>query len=391
MIRHAIFDAVKEKDWQNWQWQMKHSLSHNDDIKKIFPNLPDREIKKFNDYVSKYKFRVTPYLLSMLELDSLGNPVTTDPIWRQFTYFDEPEDIMSYEDKGDNENWENEEEMPTRILQHKYDDRAIIRITSTCFGHCNYCYLTSRVLDHETSRLKSSSEDEWRRSLEYLRKNPQIRDVLISGGDPLILTNERIEEILSALRSIRSIQTIRLNTRVFTFNPFRFDITLVNLFKKYRLTALEVHMCHSKELTEVVDARLDLMDQVGYRPLILWRAPLIKGINDSEEVLEQLFVELYKRRITPYYLFHYAPFTLGRKNQGVPMRDGSQIMKKLRRKVPGPAFPTYTLFHIEGKQDIPLDKQGTSSFKYEKNNGKVIARFENWKGNTVTYEDVEVE
>ncbi len=391
MLRHRIFNEVKDKDWHDWQWQMKNSLSHNGDIKTFFPNLAASEVKKFNAYISKYKFRITPYLLSIFQLDSLGNPLVEDPIWRQFTYFDEAEDIMTYEDKGDNENWENEDEMPTKILQHKYDDRAIIRITSTCFGHCNYCYLTSRVLDHETSKLKSSSENEWQNSLEYLRNNPQIRDVLISGGDPLILSNERIEVILSALRSINSIQTIRLNTRVFTFNPFRFDDGLVSLFKKYRLTALEVHMCHSNELTEVVDSRLDLMDKVGYRPMILWRAPLIKGINDSEEVLEQLFVELYNRRITPYYLFHYAPFTLGRKNQGVPMRDGSKMMKKLRRKVPGPAFPTYTLFHIEGKQDIPLDIDGTSSFKYEEKSGKVIARFENWKGNTVNYEDVEVE
>lgn len=305
-------------------------------------------------------------------------------------FLGEEENADSYEVEESQVNWENEAEMPTRILQHKYPDRAIIRITSTCFGHCNYCYLTSRVLDLETTKAKASTEEEWRKSLDYLKENPQIRDVLISGGDPLILSNSRIDEILRELRAIPSIQTIRINTRVFTFNPYRFDEELVKIFKSYDLTALEVHMCHSNELTDVVDQRLALMDVVGHRPLILWRAPLLDGINNSDTVLETLFMNLYRRRITPYYLFHYAPFTLGRKKQGVPLKEGSRIMKSLRRHVPGPAFPTYTLFHVEGKHDVPLDPEGSHTFSYGTESGMQVAKFRNWKGNDVSYPDVEV-
>ncbi len=389
MKRFKKFKDVDETLWEDWHWQMSNSLTHKDDIRNIFPALPETQVKMFKDYTDKYKLRLTPYLLSLIALDNQGNPLETDPVWRQFCYLESLDNEMDYQGEATEENWENPEEMPTRILQHKYPDRAIIRVTDVCFGHCNYCYLTSRVLDQTTSPEKAGTAKDWDASMNYIRQHPEIRDILLSGGDPLTYSNKRIAQMLEEIRSIPTVKTVRLNTRVFTFNPYRFDVELVTIFKKYQLTALEVHMCHSNELTDVVDQQLALMDEGGYRPLILWRAPLLGGVNDSEEVLEELFVNLYARRITPYYLFHYAPFTLGRSHQGVPLRDGSKMMKNLRRHVPGPAFPQYTLFHIEGKRDIPLDASGSHTFGYHKEDGKTVARFENWKGHEVTYPDVE--
>lgn len=385
--RNLLFGEVKKEKWEDWHWQMQNCISHKNDITKTFPQLPKEQIQLFSDYTKKYKMKITPYLLSLIELDDLGNPKPMDPIWRQFSYLEDEDTPSGYESDEAEENWENPEEMPTKVLQHKYPDRAIIRVTDVCFGHCNYCYLTSRVLDHKTSKEKTGSAEDWQASMDYLRNNPGIRDVLISGGDPLVFNNERIEQVLKDIRSIKSIETIRLNTRVFTFNPYRFDEGLVAIFKKHELTALEVHMCHYRELTETVDRQMALMDKGGYRPLILWRAPLLKGINSDEKDMEQLLMGLYRRRITPYYLFHYAPFTLGRAKLGVSLKEGSRMMHSLRRKIPGPAFPTFTLFHIEGKQDVPLDQGNT--FRYEVIEGRTVAKFKNWKGNDVTYPDVE--
>ena len=391
MEKFHVYKNVTEADWTDWEWQLKNSITHLDDIRDVFPNLPNHQVSVYQAYVKNYKFRVTPYLLSLIELDDNLNPKDNDPIWSQFRFIEEIASDSSYEAEDAQDNWETAEEMPTRILQHKYPDRAIIRATNTCIGHCNYCYLTSRVLDKETSDLKSGDKDEWQKSMAYLRLNPGIADVLISGGDPLVFSNDRIESMLRDLRSIETVRTIRLNTRALTFNPYRFDEGLAEVFRKYRLTALEVHVCHSKELTEVADDCLKVFDRSGYRPMILCRAPLLRGVNDSEEVLGKLFLDLYERRIRPYYLFHYAPFTLGREFQGVPLRTGSRILKSLRRKIPGPAFPAYTLFHVEGKQDIPLDDEGTHKFRYDNSDGKQVAVFENWKGNTVTYPDLQGE
>lgn len=389
MIKQKRYGHIDKETWTNWRWQLKNSITHFDDIRKVFPNLPEDEVALYQAYSSKYKFRLTPYVIDLMALDELGNPLPDDPIWRQFRYLFEQETNSGCDGSQREENWENPAEMPTRILQHKYPDRAIIRCTNSCMAHCNYCYLTSRVLDQEATKERTGNQEAWEASMAYLRAHPEIRDVLISGGDPLIFSNSKVEQMLRDLRNIKSIRTIRLNTRAFTFNPYRLDTELVQIFKTYQLTALEIHMCHYRELTADFDEQFSLFDSVGYRPLILWRAPLLKGVNDSEAVLETLFMGLYERRITPYYLFHYAPFTLGRAGQGVPIQVGSQLMKQLRRKVPGPAFPTYTLFHMEGKQDIPLDADGTRTFIYEEIDGKPYAKFENWRGHIVTYPDVE--
>lgn len=380
---------VPPETWENWKWQIKNKITSNNDIKEFFPHITQQEVDAFNDYISKFYFGITPYTLSLVELDEEGTPVPHDPIWNQFRYFHISEMSGDTDYDGSNENWEEPEELPTKILQHKYIDRAIVRITNTCFGHCNYCYLTSRVLDKSTSKVKAGNREEWEKSLAYLRENPQIRDVLISGGDPLILNNNKIDNILKDLSNIASIKSVRINTRVFTFNPYRFDEELVKILKKYQLTALELQIVHPHEINEVVDTRLELFDKIGYRPLLLWRAPLLKGINASVETLEELFTRLYQRRITPYYLFHYAPFALGRSCFGLSVRKGCEIMKDLRRRIPGPAFPRYTLFHIEGKHDIPLEPEGTPTFIYSKDKeGNPIIRFKNWKGKWVEYNDI---
>lgn len=382
------FKDVDDAQWSDWQWQLKNRLSGNCDIRDYFPNMPEKERLDFAAYSTKFSFAITPYTLSLIELDDKLNPQKNDPIWNQFRFYNEEEISAPSNYNGIGENWETADEMPTRMLHHKYPDRAIIRLADSCFSYCNYCYLTARVLDKDP--LLNKSTNDWQQTLDYLRETPQIKDVLLSGGDPLMLNNDRLDKIFHDLSGITSIESIRLNTRIFTFAPYRFDHNLALLFKKYRLTALEIQIVHPREINDVVDERLRIMDEVGYRPLILSRAPLLKDINDSEETLKELFLKLYRRRITPYYLFHSAPFTLGRSQLGLSVKKGSRLLQKLRREIPGPAMPRYTLFHIEGKHDIPLDPEGSDTFIYtrdDKNNP--IVKFKNWKNHWVTYPDLE--
>lgn len=343
----------------------------------------------FLNYTSKFKLGITPYLLSLIHLDKNGLPLKNDPLWNQFKFFS-PQELSGpacYDKK--HENWERPKEMPTPMLHHKYYGRAIIRLVNTCFGYCNYCYLTTRIIDKAYSARKDNSRSVWLKTLKYLKAHPDISDVLISGGDPLVLSNERLERVFRELSAIRSIKTIRLNTRVLTYNPFRFDPGLIKLFKKYRLTTLEIHMSHPAEFTDTVSEKLELFDKFGYRPIIVWRSPLLKGINDNEKTLTQLFNLLYENRIVPYYFFHYAPYALGRKSLGVGIRRGAKLLRNLRRMVPGIAFPRYTLFHIDGKQDVPLEPGSTPHFIYQAGkNGNPTVKFKNWKDRWVTYNDI---
>lgn len=385
-----LLPNVPLADWQDWKWQQRNRLDWRAaDPARYFPDLSLQELQNLRTYSERYKLAITPYVLGLIERDVHGNPVATDPIWNQFRYLAPEEYQGAVSTPEERENWEKPSELPTKILHHKYPDRAILRVVNHCFGHCNYCYLTARVIDRTHSDRKAGSQDDWARSLEYLRQHTEIRDVLLSGGDPLILDNALLDRMLSQLRSIPSIKTIRLNTRVLTFNPFRVDRDLVNLFAVHKLTALEIHMAHPRELTREVDERLALFDLAGHRPVFLWRSPLLGGINDSEEVLEELLVKLYERRITPYYLFHYAPNTLGRAQRGVGIRAGAALLSSLRRKIPGPAFPRYALFHLDGKHDIPLEQGGSSEFLYENDAaGNPVVRFKNWRHQWVTYPDI---
>lgn len=385
--KHA---KVSETEWSDWRWQQRNRLDSDSDLKSFFPNVTVQQQEAFHSYIRKFNLAITPYVLSLIEYDGRLNPIKSDPIWNQFRFLKDNERSGATDYDGTQENWESSEEMPTPILHHKYPDRAIFRIINTCFGHCNYCYLTSRVLDKERQKEKTGDSADWNKSIDYLRANPQIRDILISGGDPLIMENDRIDRLLTGLSQIKSVQTVRINTRVLTYNPYRFDQELARIIKKHRVTALEIHIAHPRELSDVVDERLALLDEAGYRPLILWRAPLLYGINDSEGVLKELLVKLYQRRITPYYLFHFAPFALGRTAHGVSIRQGAELLSKIRREIPGPAFPQYALFHIDGKHDIPLDPGGTPDFVYARDDkDRPVVRFKNWKNRWVTYADVE--
>lgn len=389
MKRFWLYNQTSESDWTSWKWQLKNRLQNTSRISDYFPNLPGEEIASFDRYVRSYSLGLTPYILTLIELDEIGNPRPDDPVWNQFRFLAGNEMDGKNDYNGRAENWENPEELPTKILHHKYPDRAIIRVTNQCFGHCNYCYLTARILDLESSQNRKGDQRAWEESLEYLKAHSTIRDVLISGGDPLTLSNQRIEGLLRDLTQIPSIRSIRLNTRVLTFNPYRIDDELVTIIKKYRLTAMEIHLAHPREITGSFDHALERFDTYGYRPLFLWRAPLLHGINDFYETLEDLLMKLYERRIIPYYLFHYAPFTLGRSKYGVSIKDGCKLLAQLRRAIPGPAFPKYTLFHKEGKQDIPLENEGTPEFQYTfDEEGQPVVKFKNWKGNWVSYPDI---
>jgi lysine 2,3-aminomutase len=385
-----LFQSIDDKQWHNWKWHVQHAVRNYTDLLKLFPGMAKVDKDIIEEYCELFQFGITPYLLSLIELDNNGNPLPSDPIWKQSCYRRLQKEKADFEYDGVHQNWEKPEEMHYGILHHKYPGRVLIRLIDACFGYCNYCYVTHRTLDKKKESSHPSYHIVWDKILKYLKNRTDIYEVLLSGGDPLLFDNDQLANILQSIRSIPTIKHIRLNTRALTYCPFRFDLQLIEILKAYSVTALEVHFCSKHELTKNVDDALRLFNAVGYRPLILWRAPLLKGVNDSVEELENLLLALYERNITPYYLFHYAPYTLGRESMGLPVRHGVELLRVLRRRIPGPAVPRYTLFHITGKQDVPFDLDGTSEFCYEQDaHGKPIIRFVNWKGEWVTYPDIE--
>jgi lysine 2,3-aminomutase len=383
-MRKLSLEQVSDECWRDWHWQVSHAVRDPQALLNVYPNLPPEMYASIAQYCSVYRFRLTPYTLSLIGQDRDGNPLPDDPLWLQVQHV--PETTASYSDQSSN--WETPEEVHFGIVHQKYPGRCILRVTNACFSFCTYCYLAHRTIDKGAPHVPGYRKV-WGSVLAYLRKRSDIYEVLISGGDPLFLPNQDIAALLKDLRAIPSIRFIRLNTRAFTFCPFRIDSELVSILKTFRVDAIEVHFSTHHELTDDADAALRLFETAGHRPLFLSRAPLLRGVNDTPEKLEALLLGLYGRGIVPYYLFHYAPMAPGRVGLGIPVREGADLLRVLRRALPGPAIPRYTLFHVTGKHDIPLDEGGTAAFRYGRNEqGAPIVRFVNRKGEWVTYSDI---
>ena len=375
-------------EWFDWRWQLKNRVVAGN-LQAQFPGLDAEALAQARSYDEDFQFALTPYVAALIERDVDGSPLPTDPIWLQHRFYESDPVASAADYDRETLNWEVEDELPTHFLHHKYPDKAALRIVDTCLTYCNYCYLAKRVLDRHSTTHSPRGSEAWSATLQYLRQNQKITDVLISGGEPLLMPTARLRKVFQDLRSIPSIRTLRLNTRAFSHLPFRVDDEVASLFKEFRLTALEVHVVHPREITADFDAALDRLDRSGNRPLVLWRAPLLRGINDTAETLEHLLRKLYERRIVPYRLFHYAPFSPARSLMATRVRAGVELLLHLRRRIPGIAFPAYTLFHPTGKHDVPLELEGTPEFHYCSNNGAAPrVEFKNWRGDWVTYPDV---
>ncbi len=368
-------------DWSNWKWQQKNAVTESKDLPKLFPNISPKLISKIKLVEHLLKFRITPYLASLVELDEKGNPIETDPVWKQImpnvNLFEgtSSEMIKKFDD-----NWELSGEMITPMLHHKYKNRVVLRIQNNCLSYCMFCFEAKRTLDF-TPNVPSFSSKLFSKSLDYIKNNNEIQEVILSGGEPLFMSNSNLEKILIGLREIKHIKVIRLHTRVLTHNPFRFDEELIKILDKYDVTCLNVHFTHPKEVTkEVKDAMLRL-DNATTRTIVLAHIPLLKGINDNSDILLSLCMKLYELKIIPYYLLHAMPNTLGAKVFRTSVKKGVEIIREIKRHYSNPAIPEYIIVHKSSKHTVPVELEGTSEFQYKEG----YIKFRNYKGKWCKY------
>jgi lysine 2,3-aminomutase len=371
--------AINENNWDDWKWQEKFAIMSVHQLIEFFSNL-DESLKNtiiLNERV--FKMKLTPYLISLIKTDQQGNPLPNDPIWSQF--------VPSFENaistiNSLNENWEMENEMITPILQHKYYNRINIRIQNSCHSYCTYCFEAKRVLDRKTQKRPFNIND-LNVINQYLLKNKHIEEIVISGGEPLMLSNNLLEKVLQNFRNINQIKTIRIQTRVLSHNPFRLDDELIKLFIKYDVTALTFHITHPNEISNESERTIKRFVQLGCDTILLAHIPLLKSINDDSLILKELFMKLFFLKVKPYYLLHSMPDTLGANKFRTSVKKGVEIMRTLKRYYSNPAIPEYIIVHTSGKHTVPNELDGTSEFQY--NDGFI--KFKNWKGEWCIYDD----
>jgi len=344
------FPGTSLHEWNNWRWQIRNSFNSYEQLKTIL-NLSDDEVR-INSNGFNLPIRITPYYASLIDPENPAQALrkTVVPV------FDEL--MVSPEEKADPLGEENFS--PVNHIVHRYPDRVLFLVTGFCSTYCRYCTRSHMVSKKDKCH---SSISEWDIAIDYIRNNNQIRDVLISGGDPLTLSDARLEYLLSRLRAIEHVEIIRIGSKVPVVLPQRITPVLVKILKKYNPLFLSIHFTHPDELTKETQYACNRLADNGI--IMGSQSVLLKGINDNVEVFKKLTHELLKVRVKPYYLYQCDPIP-GSAHFRTSVNKGLEIIKGLRGFTSGYAIPHYVIDAPGGGGKIPLLPDYVESITDEK-------------------------
>lgn len=375
------FQESHSTHWTDWRWQQKNALRDEPSLRAACGGWDEALSSNIQNNLQGRKIQITPYYIDLIKKSSLQK-IVDNPLWRQVVPFWSDEALSGYD--GESENWELSHEMKTPICQHKYDNRVILRMVNTCNSYCQFCFEALRTLKTDSDK-SNAGQRSFDASLEYIRNTSSVEEVILSGGDPLMLTDNKLEECLAAIRDINDNLLIRLHSRALTFNPFRVTDRLIEILEKYKVNSFGVHVCHPWELSPDFSAAVKKIHKAV--PLVFANTPFLKGVNDSEDTLHKLFIDLYRLGVKPYYLYHFMPFSPGSAVYKASIDDAITIMSHLKRRVSNIALPEYVLPHAKGKFTVPIINDNNSVPTYEYRDGKRYYRFTNWQGDVCEWLD----
>ncbi len=349
-------------DWCSWQWQIRNSVTTTSQLEKLI-HLTDEEIKPSEGKTDSLPLRITPYYASLLHSYAIRKSVIP-------TFYE-----MILSDGEASDPLLEEHSSPVSNIVHRYPDRVLFLITGFCSTYCRYC-TRSHMVAKDKCHIGIKA---WSPALEYIRNHTEIRDVLISGGDPLTMPDSHIEYLLSNLRTIPHLEIIRIGTKVPVVLPQRITRTFVNILKKYAPLYMSIHFTHPDELTtEVSEACNRLAD--GGIPLGS-QTVLLKEINDNVDTMKKLMQGLLKIRVRPYYIYQCDPI-LGSGHFRTPVEKGLEIIAGLRGHTTGYAVPHYVIDAPGGGGKIPLLPG------YFAGRDKCDVLLRNYEGNIYRYPDI---
>jgi len=362
--RAPYYEDVPDEKWNNWRWQLSNRINTPEEFEKVIP-LADDEREALS---AAHLFRVdiTPYFASLIDPDDPNDPIRKQvvPTAGEMVPFTAMMEDSLAEDRHS----------PVPGLVHRYPDRVLMLVTTQCASYCRYC-TRSRIVGDPTETF---SHNEFEMQLEYLKRTPQVRDVLLSGGDPLVLAPKILEEILSRLREIPHIEILRIGSRVPVFLPMRITDDLTDMLQKFHPMWLNIHVNHSNEIsTELADA-CDRLTRAGI-PLGN-QSVLLAGVNDNVHIQRQLVHDLVRIRVRPYYLYQ-CDLVEGAGHFRTPVAKGIEIMEGLRGHTTGFAVPTYCIDGPGGGGKIPI----MPHYMISMSDHKIVLR--NFEGFITTYEE----
>ena len=332
------FPDVSYEQWNSWKWQIKNSYTTFDQLNQII------DLKRVIDEgliveYQKVPLRITPYYASLFEGTDANNPIVKGVV---------PSIYEVHSSPGEASDPLNEEDFsPVPNIVHRYPDRVMFLATGFCSTYCRYCTRSHVVAKDKMHYGKVA----WQPGLEYIRNNKNIRDVLISGGDPLTMPEAHLEYLLESLHNIPHVEIIRIGTKVPVVLPQRITNSFVNMLRKYHPLFMSIHFMHPLELTPEVHEVCSKLANAGI-PLGS-QTVLLKGINDSVPVMTELMQGLLRNRVRPYYIYQCDPI-LGSGHFRLPVEKGLEIIKGMRGFTSGYAIPHFVIDAPGGGGKIPL-------------------------------------
>jgi len=362
--RAPVYADVPDEKWNSWRWQLSNRINTPEEFDKVI-RLTDSERKALS---ASHLFRVdiTPYFISLIDPDDPNDPIRRQvvPTEKEMVPFTAMMEDSLAEDRHS----------PVPGLVHRYPDRVLMLVTTQCASYCRYC-TRSRIVGDPSATF---SRAEFEMQIEYLKRTPQVRDVLLSGGDPLVLAPRILEEILSRLREIPHIEILRIGTRVPVFLPMRVTDELTDMLQRYHPLWMNIHVNHSNEITAELAEACDRLTRAGI-PLGN-QSVLLGGVNDNVHVQRQLVHDLVRIRVRPYYLYQ-CDLVEGAGHFRTPVAKGIEIMEGLRGHTSGYAVPVYIVDAPGGGGKIPVGP----NYLLSMSDHKVVLR--NFEGFVTAYEE----
>ena len=358
-----LWKDVTDEEWNDWKWQVRNRISDVETLKKVINITPDEE-NSIGEVLKKFRVGITPYYASLMDPEDPQCPVRMQAV---------PTIMETHVSESDSEDPLHEDaDSPVPGLTHRYPDRVLFLITDQCSMYCRHC-TRRRFAGQKDMGVPRDRIDA---CIEYIRDTPQIRDVLLSGGDCLLVSDDLLEHIISKLREIPHVEIIRLGSRTPVVLPQRITDDLVNMLKKYHPIWLNTHFNHPKEITEeakeacrkLADAGIPLGNQ----------SVLLRGINDCPHIMKDLVHGLVKMRVRPYYIYQ-CDLSMGIEHFRTKVSKGIEIIEALRGHTSGYAVPTFVVDAPGGGGKIPVMPQ----YLISQSPSKIVLR--NYEGIITTY------
>lgn len=354
---------ASESDWNDYKWQIKNRLADVKDFEGII-DFTESEKKNIEQVQRTYRYAVSPYYASLIDPDNIRCPVRLQAV----PSFEELADTGEL-DPMDEEGWS-----PEELITRRYPDRMIIKVTNMCAMYCRFCQRRRMIGETDVHAPKHKIEA----AINYVRKNKEIRDVLITGGDSFLLDDSVIDWMLCELRKIKHVEIIRFGTRTPVTLPQRITGELVQILKKYHPIFVNTHFNSIREITKESKRACEMLADAGI-PLGN-QMVLLNGVNNDPYVVRKLNQSLLTMRVKPYYIFH--PKTVkGTSHFWVTLQDGMEIMESLRGRTSGMAIPTYIVNGPKGLGKTPVLPN------YLLYIGREKAVLRNWQGRSFEIEN----